>query len=155
MSQKTGQGVRKLNKIRQIIFNISQFFQSLSNFSTYSESKKELDSSLVKIFEKLSDISADMNNVKEKIENYKTDLDSIHAEIEKVKEGLQIELFGSLQALHTRLTERGWASIEEKQDAKRYYEQIHKLGKDGWSERYYTEILALADDRNSYYKNLK
>lgn len=96
-----------------------------------------------------------MNNVKEKIENYKADLDSIHAEIEKVKEGLQIELFGSLQALHTRLTERGWASIEEKQDAKRYYEQIHKLGKDGWSERYYTEILALADDRNSYYKNLK
>lgn len=37
-----------------------------------------------------------MNNVKEKIGNYKTDLDSIHAEIEKVKEGLQIELFGSL-----------------------------------------------------------
>lgn len=96
-----------------------------------------------------------MGNVKEKIEAYKTDLDSIHGEIEKVKEGLQIELFGSLQTLHARLMERGWASMEEKQDAKRYYDQIHKLGKDGWSEKYYDEIIALAEDRNSYYKNLK
>ena len=125
------------------------------SIGSYAESKKDLDSSLVKIFDKLSDISADMGNVKERIEAYKTDLDSIHGEIEKVKEGLQIELFGSLQTLHARLMERGWASIEEKQDAKRYYDQIHKLGKDGWSEKYYAEIIALAEDRNSYYKNLK
>lgn len=94
----------------------------MSSIGSYAESKRDLDSSLVKIFDKLSDISADMGNVKEKIEAYKTDLDSIHGEIEKVKEGLQIELFGSLQTLHARLMERGWASMEEKQDAKRYYD---------------------------------
>lgn len=78
-------------------------------------------------------------------------MDAVTKEIGIMKEGLQVELFESLQQLHDRLQNKRWASLEEKQDAKRYYDQIHNLGKDGWSERYYKEILELPESREELY----
>lgn len=70
-----------------------------------------------------------------------------------IKDGLQVELFESLQQLHDRLQTKRWASVEEKQDAKRYYDQIHNLGKDGWSERYYQAIIQMPESREELYAN--
>jgi hypothetical protein len=35
-----------------------------------------------------------------------------------------------------------------------YYTQIHNLGKDGWSQRYYDEIIAMPESREDYWKTL-
>jgi hypothetical protein len=40
-------------------------------------------------------------------------------------------------------------------EAKLYYEQIHILGKDGWSKKYYDEIISLPESKEEYYKSLK
>lgn len=75
----------------------------------------------------------------------------IKSEVGVLKEGLQVELFESLQQLHDRLQAKRWASVEEKQDAKRYYDQIHNLGKDGWSQRYYDAIIKMPESREELY----
>ena len=69
-----------------------------------------------------------------------------------IKDGLQIELFGSLQALHTKLIEQHYATAQQKTEAKLYYTQIHNLGKDGWSEQYYQEIMELPESREEYWR---
>ena len=78
----------------------------------------------------------------------------LDGEIAKIKDGLQIELFGSLQVLHARLMEQHYATIEQKREAYLYYTQIHNLGKDGWSERYYQEIIKMPESREEYWKQL-
>ena len=78
----------------------------------------------------------------------------LDGEIAKIKDGLQIELFGSLQVLHARLMEQHYATVEQKREAYLYYAQIHNLGKDGWSERYYQEIIKMPESREEYWKQL-
>lgn len=81
-------------------------------------------------------------------------MNTLEGEIAKIKDGLQIELFGSLQALHTRLMEQHYATVEQKREAELYYTQIHNLGKDGWSQRYYDEIIIMPESREEYWKQL-
>lgn len=79
---------------------------------------------------------------------------ALEGEINKIKDGLQIELFGSLQALHARLFEQHYATQSQKREAELYYNQIHNLGKDGWSFQYYNEILHMPESREEYWKQL-
>lgn len=68
----------------------------------------------------------------------------------KIEVGLQLELFHSLQNLHDKYCNRspsGWATAAEKADAQRFYNQIHILGQDGWSKRYWDDIYNLPDSR--------
>lgn len=90
-------------------------------------------------------ISNELNKTSEK-------MDGLSEELTKVKDGLQLELFRSLQQLYERYSERGWAAPEEKLDAKQFYDEIHILGKDGWSKKYYDEIIALPESKEQYYK---
>lgn len=65
-----------------------------------------------------------------------------------------MELFGSLQALHQRLTNQRYATPEQKHEAQLYYEQIHKLGKDGWSQKYIDDIVEMPESKQEYWKSL-
>ena len=95
----------------------------------------------------MSDISAGLK------ENTKA-ITNLNGEINKIKDGLQIALFGSLQALHHRLKEQHFATTEQKREAELFYTQIHNLGKDGWSELYYQEIIRMPESREDYWKTL-
>ena len=83
-----------------------------------------------------------------------TEMNNLQGEITKIKDGLQIELFGSLQALHAQLKDQHYATVEQKREAELYYTQIHNLGKDGWSEKYYKEIIAMPESREEYWKTV-
>ena len=78
----------------------------------------------------------------------------LDGEIAKIKDGLQLELFGSLQILHERLKEQKFATSDQKREAELFYTKIHALGKDGWSKRYYEEIIAMPESREEYWKTL-
>lgn len=83
-----------------------------------------------------------------------TKIHELDGEIVKIKDGLQLELFGSLQALHARLEEQKFAPPEQKREAELFYNKIHALGKDGWSKRYYEEIIEMPESREEYWKTL-
>lgn len=86
-----------------------------------------------------------------KIQETADNINGIKIELSKVESGLQKELFQSLREYHTKFTHRGWASFEEKQEAKLYYDEIHALNKDGWSDKYIEEILALPESKMAMY----
>lgn len=133
-----------MEKIREIFHKIAQFFTSLFEITAYADNQKATNDALERIDAHLKALQDGQNIQMGK-------MDAVTKEIGVMKEGLQVELFESLQQLHDRLHTKRWASLEEKQDAKRYYDQIHNLGKDGWSERYYKEILDLPESREELY----
>lgn len=133
-----------MEKIREIFHKIAQFFTSLFEITAYADNQKTTNDALERIDAHLKALQNGQNIQMGK-------MDAVTKEIGVMKEGLQVELFESLQQLHDRLQTKRWASLEEKQDAKRYYDQIHSLGKDGWSERYYKEILELPESREELY----
>ena len=123
---------------------MAQFFTSLFEITAYADNQKKTN-------EALDNISKELSNLKMGQETSILKIDSLSAQIETVKQGLHLELFESLQNLHERLIVKRWASHEEKADAKRYYDEIHRLGKDGWSEKYYKEIVELPESREELY----
>ena len=133
-----------MEKVREIFHKIAQFFTSLFEITAYADNQKATNDALDRIDANLKALQNGQNIQMGK-------MDAVTKEIGIMKEGLQVELFESLQQLHDRLQNKRWASLEEKQDAKRYYDQIHNLGKDGWSERYYKEILDLPESREELY----
>lgn len=133
-----------MEKVREIFHKIAQFFTSLFEITAYTDNQKATNDALERIDAHLKALQDGQNIQMGK-------MDAVTKEIGVMKEGLQVELFESLQQLHDRLQTKRWASLEEKQDAKRYYDQIHNLGKDGWSERYYKEILELPESREELY----
>lgn len=74
--------------------------------------------------------------------------------MDAIKSGLQKELFQSLREYHDKFVHRGWASYEEKQEARIYYDEIHALHSDGFSKKYMQEIDALPDSKKQYYANV-
>lgn len=141
-----------MEKIRKFLKGIAQFFSSLFSLTSYVETQKKVDDSLLEINKNLKSISENMATMGTHLADTSTKLDSLDGELTKVKDGLQIELFGSLQRLHEKYTTRGWATAPEKLDAQRFYTQIHNLGQDGWSEQHYKEIIALPESKEQYYK---
>lgn len=102
----------------------------------------------------MNQISSSLDSNKQDLKDLSHKMDDFDKELVKIKDGLQMELFSSLQLLHQRLKVQRYATVEEKMEAKRYYDQIHNLGKDGWSQKYYDEIIALPESKADYYKNL-
>ena len=141
-----------MEKARNFLKNIAQFFSSLFSLTSYVETQKKVDDSLLEINKNLKAISENMATMGTHLADTSAKLDSLDGELTKVKDGLQIELFGSLQQLHEKYTTRGWATTPEKLDAQRFYVQIHNLGQDGWSEQHYKEIMILPESKEQYYK---
>ena len=102
----------------------------------------------------MQNISTSLDKTTTAIGTLSGKIDTIDGEITKIKDGLQMELFGSLQALYTRLKEQKHATPEQKREAELFYNQIHNLGKDGWSEYYYQEIIKMPESREEYWQTL-
>lgn len=102
-----------------------------------TESVKELTSHVGKLAGKVDDNTKEMTSQADRLK--------------KIEVGLQLELFSSLSALHDKYMNRKphpWATKEEKEDANRYYNQIHELGQDGWSDKYHKDIINLPETRS-------
>jgi len=110
-----------MEKARNFLKNIAQFFSSLFSLTSYVETQKKVDDSLSEINKNLKAISENMATMGTHLADTSAKLDSLDGELTKVKDGLQIELFGSLQQLHEKYTTRGWATTPEKLDAQRFY----------------------------------
>ena len=127
------------------------FFTSLFEITAYTENQQKTNEALANISKELNNLQKTQDELHRGQLEYLNKIDGLTTQVEILKEGLQVELFESLQNLHERLMIKRWASLEEKQDAKRYYDRIHNLGKDGWSQRYYDEIMNLPDSREALY----
>lgn len=150
-----------MEKIKKALKSVKDFATGLLNLASFTEWKEKVDIDIQtqadnfnttkelmnKLSENLSANATAMDNLSQKITNF-------GEEITKIKDGLQIELFGSLQALHARLVEQHYATKAQKNEAKLYYDQIHKLGKDGWSHDYYEEIMKMPESREEYWKRI-
>ena len=130
---------------------MAQFFTSLFEITAYTENQKKTNDALETISKELANLQKTQDELRRGQEQYLVKIDGLTTQVEVLKEGLQVELFESLQNLHERLLIKRWATSEEKQDAKRYYDRIHNLGKDGWSQRYYDEIMKLPESREELY----
>lgn len=130
---------------------MAQFFTSLFEITAYTENQQKTNEALASISKELQFLRQSQTELRKGQEEYINKIDGLNQQVEILKEGLQVELFESLQNLHERLTNKHWASYEEKQDAKRYYDRIHNLGKDGWSQTYYDEIMKLPNSREELY----
>lgn len=133
---------------------IGDFFTGLFNVASYNEQQTKVNNSLNSIAEQMKNINTSLNNNTAATNSLTTKIGLLEGDIAKIKDGLQIELFGSLQLLHTRLVDQHFATVEEKREAELYYTQIHNLGKDGWSEKYYKEIIAMPESREEYWKSI-
>lgn len=102
----------------------------------------------------MKNITSSLNKNTAATNSLSSQFTALEGEITKIKDGLQIELFGSLQALHTKLMDQHFATVEQKREAELYYTQIHNLGKDGWSEKYYREIIEMPESREEYWKTI-
>lgn len=134
---------------------LGNFFTGLFNISSYSEhtravsdALKDINTSMSQMQEHITKSTAAINSLSDKI-------DKMDKEISKVKDGLQIELFGSLQSLYLRLKEQKYATIESKREAELFYTQIHNLGKDGWSKYYYEYIMKMPESLAAYWEEKK
>ena len=141
--------------IKKGLQNLAKFFGGLFNLASYPDLQKQVSSSLTAFSAQMKAIETSLNANKEETAKLSKKMDDFNLELTKVKDGLQMELFSSLQVLHTKLINQLYASKEDKMEAKLYYEQIHILGKDGWSKKYYDEIINLPESKEEYYKSLK
>lgn len=159
-------------KFIQKVKGIGNFFTGISNLASYPDVQKQIEDVETKtqgqindfhksVSDTFSNVASQMTNIqlsleanKEAMNGLSLKMDNFNGELTKIKEGLQMELFSSLQALHARLKDQRFATIEDKMEAKRYYDQIHNLGKDGWSQRYYDEIIQMPESREDYWKSL-
>ena len=143
-----------MEKLKNGCKKIGDFFTSLFNLASYTEQQKTVNDNLKNIATELGKVSKGLQENTTAMNNISGRMNTLEGEIAKIKDGLQIELFGSLQALHTRLMDQHYATIDQKREAELYYTQIHNLGKDGWSQRYYDEIIIMPESREEYWKQL-
>ena len=109
-----------------------------------------LDANTKNLTTSVNSINQQLNINTQTIQDQAKKIDTQGERLSKIEVGLQLELFHSLQSLHDKYCNRapsGWASQTEKADAKRFYDQIHVLGQDGWSKRYWDDICKLPDHR--------
>lgn len=143
-----------MEKILNFIQKIGQFFTGVFNIASYTEHQENTTKTLKDLSENIKVLSTNIQTTTEATNSLSKRITTLDCEIGKIKNGLQIELFGSLQALHTKLCSQHFATPEQKHEAQLYYDQIHNLGKDGWSEKYYTDILSMPESREEYWKSL-
>lgn len=144
-----------MEKAKNFLRDVGKFFTSLFNLTSYTENQGRVDQTLIKISNSLTSINGSITNINSALQTQSERMTAFNTELTKVKDGLQMELFASLQNLHSYLVEgKKYATPEDKAEATRFYDQIHNLGKDGWSRRYYEEIMELPESKEEYYKQL-
>lgn len=143
-----------METILKFIKRIGDFFTGLFNVASYNDQQDKVNKVLNNIAEEMKNITSGLNNNTTATNGLTSRIGTLEQEISKVKDGLQIELFGSLQVLHAKLMDQHFATVEQKREAELYYTQIHNLGKDGWSEKYYKEIIEMPESREEYWKTI-
>lgn len=143
-----------METILKFMKKIGDFFTGLFNVASYNDQQDKVNKALNNIAEEMKNITSGLNNNTAATNGLTSRIGTLEQEISKVKDGLQIELFGSLQVLHAKLMDQHFATVEQKREAELYYTQIHNLGKDGWSEKYYKEIIEMPESREEYWKTI-
>ena len=125
----------------------------MSDLVEYSDTQKKYEKALQSISQTLTNINSTLDSFRIRLEEVSASQTSVKNDMEKVKSGLQKELFQSLQQLHERLyINKKWATPAEKAEAKLYYDEIHNMGQDGWSDKYFNEIIGLPESERDLYK---
>lgn len=130
---------------------LRNLWKGLKGFFTVGIKVDSLSQRLEKVETEMKEEHAKTRIVSEQLSQR---LDTFSNDMLKVKEGLQIELFGTLRDLHDKLVNQKFATYEQKVEARQIYDQIHNLGQDGWSQKYYDEIMAMPESREEYWASL-
>lgn len=146
--------IKGIFNIKNVIKKIGDFFTGLFNVVSYNEQTKKVNDSLEKVTQQMGNIAEGLKSNTSATNTLSNKISGLEKEITKIKDGLQIELFGSLQALYARLKDQKFATPDQKREAELFYTQIHNLGKDGWSEYYYTEIIKMPESREDYWQSV-
>ena len=85
------------------IKKIGDFFTGLFNVASYNEQQTKVNKTLTSIASEMKNITTSLNNNTAATNGLTTKINTLEGEITKIKDGLQIELFGSLQVLHAKL----------------------------------------------------
>lgn len=134
--------------------NLGNFFIGLFNLTSYPDLQKQMTESLREVSAQMEKIHNGLEATEKQMKKLSDKMDSFDNELSKIKTGLQLELFESLHGLRTRIIKKHFATKEEKEDAKRFYDQIHELGKDGYSEQCYLDIQNAPESKEEYYSSL-
>ena len=143
-----------VDKFKIACKKIGEFFTGLFNLTSYTEHQREVNKSLGNISSEMKKIADGLKANTTATTDLAGKITKLDGEIVKIKDGLQLELSGSLQTLHARLKEQKFATPEQKREAELFYNKIHALGKDGWSKRYHEEIIEMPESREDYWKTL-
>ena len=87
----------------KFIKKIGDFFTGLFNVASYNEQQTKVNNTLNNIANEMKNITTSLNNNTAATNGLTTKINTLEGEITKIKDGLQIELFGSLQVLHAKL----------------------------------------------------
>lgn len=101
--------------------------------------------------ESVKELTSHVGELAGKVDDNTKEITSQANRLTKIEAGLQLELFSSLSGLHDKYMGRKphpWATREEKVNATRYYNKIHELGQDGWSDKQYNDIINLPETRS-------
>ena len=104
-------------------------------------------------FDKISEISASVNNLDSKVATLETKMDDLQdkvtamdSRLEVIGRGTKIELLETLYRWRKLLVDRGWKTKEEMKEVKDLYELYNKkLNGNGQGTQYYHEIEALPE----------
>ena len=137
-----------LEKVKGFFRGLANLFKNMSDIVEYSETQKKTDASLTKLDKSLDAINKTMESMGRKLDIVSEQTKGLEDDMKKVKSGLQKELFNSLQILHDKYcpgTGRGWATYQEKMEAKMFYDEIHIMGQNGWSTKTFEDIFNLPE----------
>lgn len=134
-----------LNKAQGFFKDLAAIFKNMSDIVEYSDTQKRTEERLNSMNNSLNEINASLGKLSTQLEAIGEKQNKLEQDVIKLKSGVQKELFETLQNLHEKYVSRGQASVAEKLEAKMYFDEIHNIGEDGWSERYYNEIISLPE----------
>ena len=137
-----------MEKVKGFFRGLANLFKNMSDIVEYSETQKQTEASLVKLNKSLDAINKTMEKMGQKLDVVSEQTKGLEDDMKKVKSGLQKELFNSLQSLHDKYcpgTGRGWATYQEKMEAKMFYDEIHNMGQNGWSTKTFEDIFNLPE----------
>lgn len=99
-------------KIKNGLRKIGDFFTGLSNIASYGAETTAVNKTLELFSHQMKEIDKSIKENATATSALTSQITTLNGEIAKIKDGLQIELFGSLQALHMRLKEQHYATLD-------------------------------------------
>ena len=139
-----------LEKIKDFFRGLANLFKNMSDIVEYSETQKQTNKAISAINVSIEKVNSNMEKMSKKLDGVVEQTTHLENDMKKVKSGLQKELFQSLQLLREKYVDRGWATGVEKNEAKIYYDEIHNMGEDGWSDGYIRDIYELPESEKDY-----